>query len=84
MSRRPLELGKASEQRFYKLRDTTISIARGLPIVGDKNSIDRDGLDRATLVNQTRIKRLLELSRKIDILKRSRVGDFQKVQIVVR
>src|SRR6267142_4405596 len=84
MSRRLLELGKAREQPFYKLRDTTISIARWLPIVRDENSIDRDGLYRLALINQIWIQGLLELRRGIDILERSRNGDLQKVQIVVR
>src|SRR5712671_6597116 len=84
MSRRLLELGKAREQRFYKLRDTTIAIARWLPIVRDENGIDRDGLYRLALINQIWIQGLLELRRGIDILKRSRNGDLQKVQIVVR
>src|SRR5712664_2357813 len=84
MSRRLLELGKAREQPFYKLRDTTIAIARWLPIVRDENGIDRDGLYRLALINQIWIQGLLELRRGIDILERSRNGDLQKVQIVVR
>ena len=84
MSRRLLELGKAREQRFYKLRDTTVSITRWLLIVRDQNRIDRDGLYSLALINQIWIQGLLELRRGIDILERSRNGDLQKVQIVVR
>src|SRR5580704_3311392 len=84
VSRRLLELGKTREKLFYEFRHATISIAIRLPIIRNHNSVDSDGLNRLTLINQIWIERLLQLPRGIDILKRSRVGDLQKVQIVVR